>query len=285
MKHIKQLGIVVATILTITLGGWGLHHVSASQQQYRVSKTPTFFFHGGGSSYHAEEYMTHGAERKGITNNIILANVHGNGHVTFRGSLKKNARNPIIEVNFLNNNVWAHPRKSWPINGNYAYDVVAATQRKWHIKTMNLVGHSLGNIAIMYLLLDHSHQHLPQLKKQVAIAGFFNGAIGFGYRKNTKVAANGRPSHEEWDFKEMKKLKKFYPKNAEVLNIYGNIEDGSHSDGEIPVNSAKTLKYIVLPRASYYRGKEFYGPSARHSRLHHNPAVNRVLFNFLWRKK
>lgn len=284
MKHLKQIGIAVATILVLTLGGLGLHHITASKEQYHTSTTPTFFFHGGGSSYHAEEYMTHSAARKGITNNIILANVHPSGQVTFRGKIKKHARNPIIEVNFIANSVWGH-RNSWHIDGNYAYDAVSAAQKRWYFKTMNLVGHSMGNIAIIYLLLDHSKQHLPKLKKQVAIAGHFNGGIGFGYPTKAKVAANGHPSIEEWDFTEMKKLKKFYPKNAEVLNIYGDLLNGTHSDGDVPVNSAKTLKYIVLPRASYYHEKEFFGSMAQHSRLHHNPQVNKVLFNFLWHKK
>ena len=57
---------------------------------------PTLFFHGGGSSYHAEEHMV-GA---GVTKSVIRAEVDGNGRVTLIGSWPKGAKNPICEVNY-----------------------------------------------------------------------------------------------------------------------------------------------------------------------------------------
>lgn len=42
-----------------------------------------------------------------------------------------------------------------------------------------MVGHSYGNIAIVYYMLQHgSDTSLPKLVKQVDIAGHFNGIIG-----------------------------------------------------------------------------------------------------------
>jgi len=38
-----------------------------SQQRYVQSTTPTLFFHGGGSSYHAETHMVTAAEKAGVT--------------------------------------------------------------------------------------------------------------------------------------------------------------------------------------------------------------------------
>ena len=82
----------------------------------------------------------------------------------------------------------------------------------------------------------------------------------------------------------MLKLRSTFPTNNRVLNIYGDKEDGSHSDGDVPVNSAKSLKYLVSGRAKSYREVEIKGANAQHSTLHNNSQVNRELINFLWRK-
>lgn len=278
---------IIAAFLLLMLGlvlGIREAHRSLAARNWVNSTTPTFFFHGGGSNYHAEEYMTHSAKNAGITNTIVLANVDKQGHVTFHGNIKPHSLNPIIEVNYEANNVWGH-KDSWKINGDYAYNVVSAATKKWHFKRMNLVGHSMGNMSTIYLIRDHQHdKNMPKLNKQVAMAGHFNGGVGFGYPEGSTVAKDGKPSQEEASFTEMKTLKKTYPKGAKVLNIYGDKEDGSHSDGDVPVNSARSLKYLVLPNAASYQEKEFKGKNASHSKLHHSTAVNKVLFKFLWGK-
>lgn len=50
----------------------------------------TFFFHGQGSSYHAEEDMTATIKNIGVSNTIV-------------GKIAKNAKNPLVEVNFADN--------------------------------------------------------------------------------------------------------------------------------------------------------------------------------------
>lgn len=52
------------TILVLAVIGGGLCWWQRAQaaQQFVQSKTPTFFFHGYGSSHHAEEHMANAAE-------------------------------------------------------------------------------------------------------------------------------------------------------------------------------------------------------------------------------
>ena len=57
-------------------------------------------FHGGGSSYHAEEHMVNAAKKAGATKTILRANVDKNGKVTLHGTMHKNSINPIVEVNY-----------------------------------------------------------------------------------------------------------------------------------------------------------------------------------------
>lgn len=277
MKLIKYLGLMMA-VAGFVLGGIE----GQASTHYVNSTTPTFFFHGSGSSYHAEQYMTNAAKRAGVTKTIVIANVNQHNQVTFRGHINKNAVNPIIEVNHQ-----VRPLRPTPGNmkkgAAYAYDVVHAAQKQWHFKTMNIVAHSAGNIDVLYMLMDHAKQ-LPQLKKQVAIAAHVNGFIHGGYPAGSKVANNGLPSKEDPNFTRMKPLRNRYPRGVKVLNIYGDLNDGTHSDSVVPVNSARTLKYLVGKHAASYQEKEFFGPNARHSKLHHNPKVNRVLIRFLWAK-
>ncbi|WP_270447929.1 alpha/beta hydrolase [Lactobacillus delbrueckii] len=41
---------------------------------------------------------------------------------------------------------------------------------------------------------------------------------------------NGKPIHMNDNYKRQLVLRKLYP-HAKVLNVYGDLEDGSHSDG------------------------------------------------------
>ncbi len=97
-------------------------------------------------------------------------------------------------------------------------------------------------------------------------------------------AKTGEPQRQDATYKPLLKLRSTFPTNTRVLNIYGDKEDGSHSDGDVPVNSAKSLKYLVSGRAKSYREVEIKGANAQHSTLHNNSQVNWELINFLWRK-
>lgn len=64
---------------------------------------PTFFFHGWGSSYHAEEDMTAAIKNAGVSNTIVRVNVNKNGQAKIIGKIAKNAKNPLVEVNYADN--------------------------------------------------------------------------------------------------------------------------------------------------------------------------------------
>lgn len=284
--------IVLVVVIVAGCAVWMGQHSRNLNHHYVDSTTPTFFFHGSSSSYHAEQYMTNAAKRAGVTKTIVVANVDKHNHVTFRGNIPDGARNPIIEVNHQvqpghphNGRPPKNPGSKIPVDDTYVYDVIVAAKRKWHVKTMNIVAHSAGNIDVLYMLMHHANSNnLPKLKKQVAIAAHVNGFIHGGYPSDSKVASNGKPSQESANFTELKPLRKTYPRGVKVLNIYGDLGDGSHSDGLVPVNSARTLRYLVGLRAASYQERKMTGKNARHSRLHHNDRVNKLLIQFLWGK-
>lgn len=175
-------------------------------------------------------------------------------------------------------------------HGVYATNVVKALQQRYNIKKINMVGHSLGNISIIYYMLDNGqNKQMPQLQKQVDIAGHFAGLDFKGLPAaitqpaGLKLDKNGKPNKMNATYRQMTKARKVYPKNqVAVLNIIGNI--GGHTDGRVPNVSSLSLKYLVGSRAKSYRVLTIKGKNAQHSKLHNNKQVDRALINFLWAK-
>ena len=274
--------IIIIIILGIVGGAWYQHKKSSKFVQ---STTPTLFFHGGGSSYHAEEHMVNAAKKAGVTKTVLRANVAKDGYVTLHGTMHKNSINPIDEVNYEDNR-----QLDFNKHGVWATNVVKALQKQYGIKNINMVGHSLGNISIIYYLLQNAqNKSMPKLRKQVDMAGHFDG-LDFAQLpaeirqpQNLKLGRNGKPNHMNATYRQMTKLRSIYPKNQiRVLNIIGNI--GGKTDGTVTNVSSLSLKYLVAQRAKSYQVKTFHGKLARHSKLHSNPAVDKVLIQFLWGK-
>ncbi len=68
-----------------------------------------------------------------------------------------------------------------------------------------MVGHSVGNMSIVFYLLDNAgNTKLPKLQKQVDIAGHFNGIIGMDDAPNRmKLKADGEPTKINSHYREL----------------------------------------------------------------------------------
>ncbi|GEO69691.1 alpha/beta hydrolase [Levilactobacillus acidifarinae] len=279
MRNVKrQLGLLILSLVSLW-GLWGT--VPAHAATTLAAQQPTLFFHGSSSSYKAEVHMVGAIKKAGITNkkSVIRANVSSKGKVKLIGKLPATAKNPIVEVNYLNSN--NHYYQTW---GRWAKNVVVKLQKTYHFKKMNMVGHSMGNMAIMYYLIANAkNKKLPQLQKQVALGGHFDGVLGEDdYAHYIKLSKSGKPNHMDTAYRYMLRLRKLYPKSAKVLNVYGDLHNGTDSDGRVSNNSSRSMKYLVAGRAKSYRTKQLFGASAQHSRLHNNAHVDKLLISFLW---
>lgn len=278
MRKVK--GILLLTIILAACAGlvWQ-HQVAHSSSKYIQSSTPTLFFHGWGSSAHAERHMVNAIKRAGVTDDVIQANVGKNGEVTLSGHLPQHAINPIVMVNYADNK-----NSDYHQDGQYAFNVIRKLQSAYHFKKINLVGHSMGNMAVCFYLLDNAGKKgLPQLNKQVAIAGHFDGIKGRDLPSSLTVdAQTGQPNKMSPAYRQLVGLRDTYPQQAKVLNIYGDI--GDHSDGAVTNDSSRTMRYLVADRASSYQEKKINGRNAQHSKLHSNSEVDQALINFLWSK-
>ena len=255
-------------------------------QHYRQSTVPTIFVHGWGSSARAEDKMARAAQRAGVTKTIVRANVDRQGKVSFDRNIPKGAINPIVEVNLADNKL-SHYQDDYTAGyhhgGTYVRNVVNALEKRGNYPAFNFVGHSMGNLEIANYINDNAG-HLPKINHLVAIAGHYNGLVGQSKAEST-VSQEGKPTREDSCFKALLGLRQNFPRNTRVLNIYGNLDNGSNSDGDVPVSSAKSLKYLVANRAKSYQELELHGKNAQHSRLHNNNhQVDQALINFLWAK-
>lgn len=288
MTKKKQTVFTSLLILIILLVCSGLFLNKSHQDYGSITKiaTPTIFVHGWGSSYHAEESMANYARLHGATNSIIRADVSSNGKVNFSNTIKPHAKNPIVEVNLLNNkSVFpdeTDQAKALNKSSKYVQDVITALQKRYRFNKVNFVGHSMGNLQIAYYLKQNAkNPKMPQLNKQVAIAGHYNGYLGeSGAPNHTILNKNGKPKKMDTGYKGLMSLKSTFPRKARVLTIYGNIGNGT--DGSVDNNSSRSYRYLVSSRAHSYQEKEFHGKNAQHSKLHENEQVDQLLVKFLW---
>lgn len=281
-KKIYLASFFVALFLFVLAGcGQKAQNVPAKKVTASLTNTktiPTFFFHGWGSNANAETQMANAAKKAGASNTIIQADVSKNGTVKLNGTIPKNAKNPIIKVNLEDNQSG---------KTSYVKDVITAISNKYHYARINLVGHSMGNLQIAnYINENYDNKKLPKINKVVSIAGHYDGYLGeeAGQKAKIKNKKTGEPDIYSDVFKQLLPLRKHYPRQIEVLNIYGNKEDGSNSDGSVSVASAQSYKYLINGRAKSYREVEIKGKNAQHSKLHENKEVDKLLIDFLWKE-
>ncbi|WP_297665533.1 alpha/beta hydrolase [uncultured Streptococcus sp.] len=281
----KRSIIALSTFLFIVLVtlflGSKLQTRELNSSNYIQSRTPTLFFHGYGSSANAEKHMVEAARQAGVTQSIIIATVDRHAQVTFKGDIPNDAINPIVMVEFKDNR-----NPDYAQDGEYAAAVVRKLQARYGFKKMNFVAHSMGNMSILFYLLEHAqNEEFPKLQKQVNIANHVNGLEGMDLPANLTIldSKTGQPSAMSDSYQKLLGLREIYPQDqVDVLNIYGDFKN--QSDGSVLNVSSRSLKYLVIDNAKSYQEKRVTGPLAQHSQLHENPEVDRLLINFLWGK-
>ena len=251
-----------------------------NSSKFIQSTTPTLFFHGYGSSVNAERHMTESARKAGVTETIIQANVDRTGQVTLRGHIPKGAINPIVMVQYEDNR-----NPDYLQDAAYAKAVVEKLKQAYGFQEMKMVGHSMGNMSILYYLLEYgSEENLPKLIKQVNLANHVAGLENWNLPSNlTLDSKTGQPSAMNEQYQKLTGLREVYPdKQIDVLNIYGDI--CGNTDGSVLNISSKALKYLLINHAKSYKEVKISGRGGQHSRLHENSEVDQLLIDFLWRK-
>ncbi|QDW90573.1 alpha/beta hydrolase [Staphylococcus chromogenes] len=286
-KRIIGLLILIITVLIIAVVVVSLfqkraHWEEQNKKQYVQEPTPTLFLHGYGGTKNSMKYLINQAEARGVTKDIVVAHVSRDGDVTFDGKISKGATNPIVQI-VLDDNTQGDLNE----NALWIRQVLEKLQQDYHVKQFNFVAHSMGNVSFAQYMVEYGRDtSLPQLKKEVNLAGTFNGVLGMNEEVNEiQVDRNGKPSDMNPPYQEFMQLKSIYKdKNIDVLNMYGDLLDGTHSDGRVSNSSSKSLKYLLGDSPKSYQEVKYEGKEAQHSALHENEEVAQQMIRFLWEK-
>lgn len=252
--------------------------VSAAKSDY----IPTVYIHGHGAGAHSTDDMISYAQRNNYATRALLVVVDRNGIAHFYGTMDKNTYRPTVQVVFRDN-----MNTNFNVTSGWVHEIMVQLKQNYGVQKFNVVAHSMGNMTFLYYMLNYGkNKKLPQLMKQVDIAGHYDGIAGIKDKPNANwFMKSGRPAYITFDYGHALKLRKNYPSNqVDVLNFYGNLDDGTNTDGRVSTVSARSIKYILRGRYKSYRQVKISGYMGEHSRLHENPRVDKIMGNFLWGK-
>ncbi|MGI2241797.1 alpha/beta hydrolase [Staphylococcus cohnii] len=280
--HLKKLSIVLILIIFSSIILLVMNQVfnkTLIKNMSSETSVPTFYLHGYSGTTQSEKYMVNSAVQNNITNDVVEAKVSSNGKVTFNKNISNNMKRPIIKIILEDNE-----NKNLEKNAQWIKNVMIAFNAKYHFKKFNFVAHSMGNQSFSYYMLKYGDDSvLPKLNKQVSLAGNFNGEVDInGLDLNIHLDKNGKPNKMLKEYRDLLSMQAHYPKNAEVLNIYGDLKDGTHSDGRVTNVSSESLRYLLSNHVKTYKTYKIYRPKAEHSELHDNEKVTDQINAFLW---
>jgi uncharacterized alpha/beta hydrolase family protein len=243
-----------------------------------ATQTVTLYLHGHHGNQRSMTPLMAAAQRQAEATPALVATVAPDGQVTFRGHLSPQTPRPLVQVLFTDNQMLDyHHLRLW------VHNVMVGLSQKYGVRKVNFVAHSLGNTAVLFYLLRWGQdRQLPRVTKWVSIAGNFDGIPGMHMQpQRNHLDPNGRPHLLAPDFRQALLLKNRFPAIT-VLNLYGDLADGSHSDGRILNASSRALGFLVAGRATQYTEQKIVGPEAQHSQLRLNPQVAARTNQFLW---
>lgn len=249
--------------------------ISLGWHQYQVTRpfsgVPTVFLHGYNGTANSTNQMIASLDRAGVAKRTMRVTVAPDGKLKVHGRLY--GKNPIVQVVYQDN----HNGKQFT---NWLLKVYAMLHSRYQVQRVNAVGHSAGAIAVVEAAMKHP---AVKLNKLVSIAGPFNGVFGKGAKPNRfGLDKNGKPTTESPKYQQMLAEANDFQANK-VLNMYGNLEDGSRSDGVVTINDARSLKYLLHNWHGAYQEREVRGKHAQHSKLHQrNWTVDMELRKFLF---
>lgn len=251
---------------------------SAAPQPYLETSTPTFYVHGYNGSANSTNSLIYTAQQQAGSNSILRVTVAKDGRLHYSGSWEKHAINPLVQIVFSNNSAPYDTQAAW------LKAVIQQTAAKYPFKTYQIVAHSAGNVAAVDMLMTPNlPANFPKITKFVSIAGCYNGVITIDDVANQNYfMPDGLPAYQRAAYQLLDSKRQNFPKGVHILNIMGDLKNGSHSDGLVSEVSARSLKVLIRGHQADYTELVYTGSAAQHSRLHENKAVATRVDQYLW---
>lgn len=249
------------------------------QKNVHYSNVPTVFIHGYEGNSFSFGPLLRRLERENVAKREMTIVVQEDGKLTVEGDLKDSNDNPTIMVLFAKDVTDEITQSKWIDNVmRYLY------QR--NIKQVNLVSHSMGGVSALRYLLEYAGDKTPVTERFVAIAAPFNDLEiaedtedVFAYELTDEGPSGETPIYQYFD-KAMSKL----PTNLHVLEVAGDLKDGSESDGSVSTHSAFALRLLFQKHAKSYQELTVTGKNGGHSAITKSTELEKKLIQFLWKK-
>lgn len=254
-------------------------------------RTPTIFVHGWRSSLKAELPLAHMLINHHQAASGLIVRVRPDSQILIKGSLK-NKLHPNILIRFENNMAGEKQDIVW------LHEVMAILKKHYHVNDYNAIGHSMGAYTLVgYNSYYGNQKDLPKLHKLILLAGPYDGILD-EYKSDqplnrigrlwddavnqNSLMPNGCPKIIHPEYRWLEKYRYNFPKQAQVLNVFGDLQDGTDSDGTVSVASARSLRYLLASHVKEYEEMEAIDYYGRHQRLHsYNPQIDQSIDQFL----
>ena len=249
----------------------------AVEKKYSSMPVPTLYIHGWHGNEKSTNQLIESAEDEKGAKKVLKVTVSPQGATTYSGKWNSDVKHPLIQVIFKNNEAEIPDEAEW------LKTITEELRQRYGISRINIVSHSMGGPVTLYWALNLRDKNSPRLQKFVPIAGPFDGVIFTDDVPNqNRIKENGEPIWQNAAYQSYYEKRDNFPRGVSVLNIYGNLEDGTNSDYLVTNVSAKSLRWLIKDRVKYYEEKMIKGPMAQHSKLHENKQVDRLVNNFLF---
>ncbi|MGG5316542.1 alpha/beta hydrolase [Enterococcus sp. AZ072] len=248
------------------------------QKGVRYSNTPTVFIHGYQGSSLSFGPLLKQLESENIAKREMTIVVKSDGKLSVEGELTNNHDNPTIMVLFSEDVTDEIQQSKWIAKVmHYLY--------QQHVTTLNLVAHSMGGVSTLRYLLEYADSKVPRVAKLVTIAAPFNDLeIAedteeiFAYELTEDGPVGQTPIYEYFD-QAMNRL----PNNLAILNVAGDLQDGTDSDGSVSTHSAFSLRFLLQKHTKNYQELLIKGRSGGHSAITRSKKLRDNIIAFLWR--
>lgn len=249
------------------------------QKGIAYSNEPTVFIHGYEGNSFSLGPMLRRLEKSNIAKREMTIVVQADGKLTVEGQLSEQNNNPTIMVLFAKDVTDEITQSKW-------IDEVMRYLYQHQIRRVNLVSHSMGGVSSLRYLLEYAGNKTPVVDRFVAIAAPFNDLEiaedtedVFAYELTEDGPSGETPIYQYFDHS-----MNLLPANIRVLDVAGDLEDGTESDGSVSTHSAFALRWLFQKHAKSYQELTVKGKSGGHSAITKSSQLEEKLIQFIWKK-
>ena len=241
------------------------------------SAVPTVFIHGYGGTINSFGGMIQRLSNEGKTKKEMLITVQADGTLNVDGQLSKEKDNPSIQVLFAANKDNEWNQTEWIYN-------VLKYLKQQGVDQVNLVGHSMGGVSsLRYLTTYGQPNDASAIKKFIAIGAPFNDFDDTANNQSINDLLQNGPNTQASRYVDYSNGINNVPSELPILLLAGKLNESDMSDGTVPLSSALATYSLLKSHGNPIDYQIFTGSNAQHSQLHENPAVDKVVANFLWK--